>query len=279
MGIFHAWNVDADFLIRFDDTPGGTPMISVAKHRHSATGGYTRGEETRARIIAAAMRLFGKKGYEGASTRDIAAAAGVNAPALQYYFDNKEGVLRACIEFIAERAWDSLSEAVIEAERLIAEGGDDEALIEAYCDIQTRAAEFKFKAADQDDWRLFMARQQAGLDPDIGFEAVFRRISVRTFAVAAAIISRLTGRPADDEEVRIRAVALSGQFQVFHLCRRMALRLLDWDEIDAPRQARIKEVVRDHTRELLRAFAAKRLQPPRAVVQSKRARPRRDINR
>jgi len=38
------------------------------------------------------MRLFGEKGYEGASTRDIAAAAGVNAPALQYYFDNK----RAC---------------------------------------------------------------------------------------------------------------------------------------------------------------------------------------
>jgi TetR/AcrR family transcriptional regulator, regulator of cefoperazone and chloramphenicol sensitivity len=246
-------------------------MITVAKHRHSVTGGYTRGEETRSRIIAAAMRLFGEKGYEGASTRDIAAAAGVNAPALQYYFDNKEGVLRACIEYIADRAWETLSEVVIEAERLIAEGSDDEKLIEAYCDIQTRASEFKFKAADQDDWRLFMARQQAGLDPDIGFEAVFRRISVRTFAVAAAIVGRLTGRPADDEEVRIRAVALSGQFQVFHVCRRMALRLLDWDEIDAERQALVKKVVRDHTRELLRAFAAKkRVQPRAAVTKSKR---------
>ncbi|MGD0490827.1 MAG: CerR family C-terminal domain-containing protein [Steroidobacteraceae bacterium] len=255
-------------------------MMSVAKHRHSVNGGYPRGEETRARIIAAAMRLFGEKGYEGASTRDIAAAAGVNAPALQYYFDNKEGVLRACIEFIADRAWDSLSEGVVEAERLIDQGADDETLIEAYCDIQTRAAEFKFKAADQDDWRLFMARQQAGLDPDIGFEAVFRRISVRTFAVAAAIIGRLTGRPADDEEVRIRAVALSGQFQVFHVCRRMAMRLLEWDEIDARRQGLVKKVVRDHTRELLRALAAKKPPHPRtAVIQSKRPRPRRYIDR
>jgi TetR/AcrR family transcriptional regulator, regulator of cefoperazone and chloramphenicol sensitivity len=255
-------------------------MITVAKHRHSVTGGYTRGEETRARIISAAMRLFGEKGYEGATTRDIAAAAGVNAPALQYYFDNKEGVLRACIEYIAERAWDSLSEGVVEAERLIVERADDEALIEAYCDIQTRAAEFKFKAAGQDDWRLFIARQQAGLDPDIGFEAVFQRISIRTFTVAAAIIGRLIGRPADDEDVRIRTVALSGQFQVFHVCRRMALRLLDWDEIDAQRQALVKEVVRDHTRELLRALAAKkRLQPPVAVMRSRRPRPRRDINR
>jgi AcrR family transcriptional regulator len=256
-------------------------MSTVAKHRHSVTGGYTRGEETRARIIAAAIRLFGEKGYEGASTRDIAAAAGVNAPALQYYFDNKEGVFGACIEFIAARAWDGLSEGVIEAERLLAEGADDEALIEAYCDIHTRAAEFKFKAADQDDWRLFMARLQAGVDPDVGlFEAVFRRISMRTFAVTTAIIGRLTGRPADDEEVRIRAVALSGQFQVFHVCRRWALRLIEWDEINAERQARVKSVVRDHTRELLRALAAKkRLQRPAAVRQSKRPRPRRNIRR
>jgi AcrR family transcriptional regulator len=255
-------------------------MSTVVKHRHSVTGGYTRGEETRARIITAAMRLFGEKGYEGASTRDIAVAAGVNAPALQYYFDNKEGAFRACIEFIAERVWDSLSAGVVEAERLIEEGAEDEMLIEAYCDIQTRAAEFKFKAADQDDWRLFMARQQVGLDPDIGFEAVFRRISVRIFAVAAAIIGRLTGRPAEDEEVRIRAVALSGQFQVFHVCRRMNLRLLDWDEFDAERQALVKKVVREHTRELLRAFAAKkRLQPRAAVIQSKRRRPLRDVDR
>jgi AcrR family transcriptional regulator len=249
------------------------PMITAAKHRHSVTGGYTRGEETRVRIIAAAIRLFGDKGYEGASTRDIAAAASVNAPALQYYFDNKEGVFRACVEFIADRAWSDLSEGVVQAEQRLAAGADDEALIEAYCDIQTRAADFKFKAADQDDWRLFMARQQAGLDPGIGFEAVFRRISVRTFAVAAAIIGRLTGQPADDEKVRIRAVALSGQFQVFHVCRRMALALLDWDEIDTERQALIKEVVRDHTRALLRVFAAeKRFRRPDGQKRSKRPR-------
>jgi TetR/AcrR family transcriptional regulator, regulator of cefoperazone and chloramphenicol sensitivity len=248
-------------------------MTTLAKRRHSATGGYSRGEETRARIIAAAMKLFGEKGYEAASTRDIAAAAGVNAPALQYYFDNKEGVFRACIEYIADRAWDSLSEKVIEAERLIAAGADDQALIEAYCDIQTRGAEFKFKAAYQDDWRLFMARFQAGLDPDIGYEGVLRRISARTFAVATAIVGRLTGRPADDEETRVRAVSISGQFQVFHVCRRMVTTLLGWDDIDAARQALVQDISRDHTRSLLESFAAKRrLHAAAAPKQPKRRR-------
>ncbi|HEX4151955.1 MAG TPA: CerR family C-terminal domain-containing protein [Steroidobacteraceae bacterium] len=268
---------------------------NVAKHRHSVHGGYPRGEETRARIIAAAMQLFGAKGFEGASTRDIAAAAGVNAPALQYYFDSKEGVFRACIEFIAERAWESLSESVVAAEGLVAGRAGVEALIEAYCDLQTRATEFKFKAQTEDGWRLFIARQQAGLDPDIGFEAVFRRISRRTFAVAAAIIAQLMGREAEDEEAGVRAFALSGQFQVFHVCRRTALALLDWREIDADRQELVKRLVRDQTRAVLSGLAAQKhaaaatagtsakgAQAPGAgakLTPSKRPRPRKYIGR
>jgi AcrR family transcriptional regulator len=226
------------------------------------------------------MKLFGTKGFEAASTRDIAAAAGVNAPALQYYFDSKEGVFRACLEFIADRAWESLSEPVEEAERLVAAEAGDETLIEAYCDLQARAAEFKFKAQNQDEWRLFIARQQVGLDPDIGFEAVFRHISRRSFAVAATIIARLSGRPAEDEETRVRALALSGQFQVFHVCRRMALALLEWKDIDAERQDLLKRVVREHTRAVLREFVSQKHAAATARVRpTKRPRPRKYIGR
>ena len=74
----------------------------VRAPRHRADAAYARGEETRRRIIDVALRLFGERGFEGASTREIAKAAGVNAPALQYYFDNKEGVYRACAQYIAD---------------------------------------------------------------------------------------------------------------------------------------------------------------------------------
>src|SRR5262245_36904273 len=135
-------------------------MTSVAKHRHPTEGGYQRGEETRARIVAAALRLFGERGFEGASTRDIASSAGVNAPALQYYFDNKEGVYIACVEHIVSRVWEYMSEAVAYGERVVDEDADDETLIDAYLAIQARLADFMFTARDADDWRLFMARQQ-----------------------------------------------------------------------------------------------------------------------
>src|SRR4051812_41429350 len=108
-------------------------MAQAAKHRRTPESGYARGEETRTRIVVMALKLFGEHGFEGASTRDIASAAGVNAPALQYYFDSKEGLYLACVEHIVEYVWQQMSGVVGEAERLLKEGADDAALIEAFC--------------------------------------------------------------------------------------------------------------------------------------------------
>src|ERR1700761_4045236 len=91
--------------------------------RHRAAAGYARGEETGRRIVGVALRLFGERGYEGASTRDIAAAAGVNAPALQYYFDNKEGVYRACAAHIAE-GWAAQVAPVVGQAQAVADDAD-----------------------------------------------------------------------------------------------------------------------------------------------------------
>jgi AcrR family transcriptional regulator len=54
--------------------------------------------ETRQRIIAAAMRLFGRQGYSQTTTRQIAADAGVNEVTLFRHFGSKKGLLEVCIE-------------------------------------------------------------------------------------------------------------------------------------------------------------------------------------
>lgn len=46
----------------------------------------------RERLLTAALTMFNAKGYEGASVREIVAAAGVSKPALYYYFKNKNGI-------------------------------------------------------------------------------------------------------------------------------------------------------------------------------------------
>ena len=90
------------------------PMTPI-KRRHPEAGGYARGEETRARIIATALRVFGEQGFNKASTRQIAADAGVNPPALQYYFGGKEGLHRACAQFIIDRVLAIVAPALLRA--------------------------------------------------------------------------------------------------------------------------------------------------------------------
>ena len=74
--------------------------MSDLKTRQRA-GTYQRGEDTRRRILDAALPAFARDGYEGVSTRALAEQAGVNLPAIQYYFGSKEGLYRAVIESIA----------------------------------------------------------------------------------------------------------------------------------------------------------------------------------
>lgn len=247
-------------------------MSGIPKHRHIEGGGYARGEETRARIVDVALKLFGKYGFEGASTRDIAKHAGVNTPALQYYFDNKEGVYFACVEHIVARVWEHMSEVIDNAERTaLANAGDDE-LIEAFCKIQERLAEFLITTQDSQDWRLFMARQQAGLGPAEGFRIVYELFSKRVFAVAGSIVGRLLGRPANADETLIRTTALLGQLTVFQVSRRTALTVLEWQTIDAKQLAVIKRIIREHTIALLRSLVSVR--KAAAKPRSRRASPR-----
>lgn len=52
-------------------------------------------EDIEDKIVAAAKELFIRKGYEGTSMSDIAALAGINRPALHYYFHTKERMFEA----------------------------------------------------------------------------------------------------------------------------------------------------------------------------------------
>ena len=57
--------------------------------------GTNKGEETRARIYDAALALFREKGFEAATMRDVAAAAGMSLGAAYHYFPSKDAIVLA----------------------------------------------------------------------------------------------------------------------------------------------------------------------------------------
>jgi AcrR family transcriptional regulator len=69
-------------------------MNSEAKP--DASGG--KGEETRSRILTAALDLFRRQGFAETTMREIAAEAGVALGSAYYYFDSKEALVLAFYE-------------------------------------------------------------------------------------------------------------------------------------------------------------------------------------
>jgi AcrR family transcriptional regulator len=236
-------------------------MNDTKRLRRPSAGGYVRGDETRLRIIEAAIELFGEHGFDGASTRDIAARAGVNAPALQYYFENKEGVFRACAEYIADDAWQNFEPVIAHATGVLSGEADTETLIDAFVRIQEVIADRMFvkaKACGASNQRLFFAREQAGHEPSVASEIMTRRLRKPLNDVGAQLIARITGMAVDDPVTLIRLLSLHGQLLMFHVAPRSTLGLLGWTEIDAEKGELLKTTVRDQTRILLRQWSETR---------------------
>jgi TetR/AcrR family transcriptional regulator len=58
----------------------------------------SRGEATRERIVSAAIATFAEKGFEAASTREIAKRAGTDQGLLTYHFPSKDKLWRAAAD-------------------------------------------------------------------------------------------------------------------------------------------------------------------------------------
>ena len=232
-------------------------MKSGAKHRYNSEGGNQRGEDTRAKIVEAALKEFGERGFEGASMRDIAQVAGVNAPALIYYFDNKEGVYLACAEYVVTRMWEALTPAVAAAQQAL-EGESDDALIDAFCAIQTGLAHYMLSMRQNEDWRTFIAREQSGLGLRSTFNVINDGFSKRLMHLSAAIIGRFLRLPPDDEECVVRTMTFHGQLLPFYFARRSSLSMLNWDEITEARLSFIVRIANEQAGIFLRSLKRKR---------------------
>lgn len=55
-------------------------------------------EETKARIMAAGLKLFARKGYLGTSVKELGSEAGVNPAMISYFFGSKDGLLFQLID-------------------------------------------------------------------------------------------------------------------------------------------------------------------------------------
>src|SRR6201993_5592399 len=82
----------------------------MGEHETGASAGRPltrRGRETRERIVAAAAELIFERGVAETTLEDIRAAAGVSGSQVYHYFEDKQALVRAVIDYQADAVLDT----------------------------------------------------------------------------------------------------------------------------------------------------------------------------
>jgi len=74
-------------------SPSTARRMSARRHHATRPAPETRYDRRLAEILNHATEVFCKKGYEGASMRDLSRASGMSLAGLYYYFESKERLL------------------------------------------------------------------------------------------------------------------------------------------------------------------------------------------
>lgn len=212
-----------------------------------------RGEDTRRRILERALELFAAHGYEGTSTRLIAESAGVNLPAIQYYFGNKEGLYRAIVDDIiadtdrhmadvAPRVRDALDNPEATPEELTALLCE---MLECFVTLVTSGRQVESR-------RRVFARAEVEEAP--GLDTLHESGMQRIFKPCLGLLSRIHGKPETDPEMTMRTLALVGQVVIF--CNSSKRPILAAAGLDPENIDLMRLVVREHTLAICRAALA-----------------------
>ncbi len=201
----------------------------------------------RTQLIEVALPLFGERGLEGASTRDIAAAAGKPMSAITYHFGGKDALYLACAEHISETIGGFIGAA------LDGQEGASTPLTKAQAraDIRSNMALMIHSVLrpETEHFARFIMREQQ--EPTAAFDVIYSGMMGRMLTRLAARIEILGAPRIDALEARVRALAIMGQVLVFRVARAAVLRLTGWTGVDEPERAMIQRIIDDQIESIL----------------------------
>jgi AcrR family transcriptional regulator len=216
----------------------------ASRPRHRTKG--DRGAETRAQLIAAGLEVFGRLGYEGASTRAIASAAGANLAAIVYHFGSKEALHLAVAEHVA----DAISQKMgphLAAIAAVTGRPTPEAARAGLAQLVDAFIDMILGSADAELWARFVVREQ--MEPTAAFDVIYRVLGGAA-DLATRLVAAATGAP-DGPQVRLTVFTIMGQVLIFRVAQTLVFRRMGWRTIGDKQRDEIKRVVQANVTAIL----------------------------
>ncbi|KXF76539.1 TetR family transcriptional regulator [Paramesorhizobium deserti] len=209
-----------------------------------------RGDATREKLLTTSIVVFGRYGFDGATTRMLSEAAGVNQQAIPYYFGGKEGLYIAAAEHIGSAISahvsalrDHTRSRLTEAETTGTPIGREEARGLLTEILQMIAA--LFVSRESEPWARFLIREQ--MEPTEAFKRVYGGVMKPMLEVVGRLVAILLEDEVGSQRVRLRTLSLIGSVMVFRVAHAAVLAQLEWKAI-GPQEL---DIVRGLARELV----------------------------
>ncbi len=207
------------------------------------------------RLLEAAVDVFGKYGFEAATTRMIAKKAGVNIASIPYYFNGKEGLYQAAITYIVEKIEAKFGTALQNmAELATGENPNREAARSALENLLGGIVSFMVGSPEAPRVARMILREQ--LDPSAAYDIIYSRVMARVIDSIATLLTVLMENMSP-RNARIRAMAMMGQVTVFRVGRETMVRMIGLEGYTQEETDEIRRIVLEHTRGTIESLSAR----------------------
>jgi len=183
-----------------------TSSRTQASGPSQASTGYAKGEQTRTRILAVALEVFGSRGFDGSTTREIVEQAGVNLPALKYYFGGKGQLYLACAQYIVRDYGDRVGAIAAPALEALKTDASREEYAAHLKQIMSALCKYLLLSDKALNRTLFISREMTSPGP--AFELLYSELWNPGTLLVSALVERTSGGAVHSDEALIRAMMM-----------------------------------------------------------------------
>lgn len=207
--------------------------------------------KSRERLLEAAVDVFGKHGFEAATTRMIAKTAGVNIAAIPYYFNGKDGLYQAAVTYIVEKIEAQAGPTLKNMTELASRKHlSRKAAMEALETLLETVINFMVGSSEAPRVARMILREQ--LDPSSAYDIIYTRVMnkiIKSIALFLTVIHKdLSIRTA-----RLKAMAIMGQVLAFRVARETVVRMVGVEGYSRKETDEIRGIILEHTRRAVKS--------------------------
>jgi AcrR family transcriptional regulator len=202
---------------------------------------------TRAALIRAALKLFGRQGFDGTSTREIAAEAKANIGSIAYHFGGKEGLRAAAADYIVDTIQTVAGQAI---GNLQAPNDPEAARAQLFTALERMVA-FIVARPEAGEIVQFVLRELS--HPTAALDRIYDGVFEPTHRRLCLIWEQATGEAAESERTKLTVFTLIGQVIYFRIGREAVMRRMGWRAIGDGEAAKVVTVVTDNLGAILAA--------------------------